>query len=103
MPLFLDTRGRSTLGIGICDRCRMKMSLDCLHPDRNLPGLRVCDDCNDEYDPYRYAAPPVENISLPFVRPDAGLATTAGAGINVGDAVLGNDGEPFILDESRLG
>ncbi len=101
MPLFLNTRGRSTLGIGICDRCRVKKSLGDLHQDRNLPGLRVCDGCNDEYDPYRYAAPPVENISLPFVRPDVSLGNATGS--NVGDAVLGNDGEPFILDESRLG
>lgn len=100
MPLYLNTRGRSTLGIGICDRCRVKMSLDDLHPDRNSPGLRVCDGCNDEYDPYRYAAPPVENISLPFVRPDVNLDTRLS---NVGDAVLGDDGLPFILDESRLG
>lgn len=74
MPLFLDTRGRGILGIGICDRCRMKKSLADLHPDRNSPGLRVCDPCNDEFDPYRYAAPPVEDISLPFVRPDEDIS-----------------------------
>lgn len=74
MPLYVNTRGRSTLGIGICDRCRMKMSLDDLMQDTNSPGLRVCAPCKDEYDPYRYAARATEDVTLPFVRPDVDIS-----------------------------
>lgn len=75
MPLFLDTTGRANLGVGICDRCRKKMSICDLHPDRYNRGLRVCDPCNDEQDPYTYAAIQAEDISLPFVRPDVDIST----------------------------
>jgi hypothetical protein len=40
MALFLNTRGNSTLGIGICSRCSIKMPLHKLNPDPNSPGLR---------------------------------------------------------------
>ena len=73
MPLFLNTRGRSTLGIGICARCSRKMSLDDLRPDPNAPGLMVCDADRDLLDPYRLPAREPESISLPFVRPDVPL------------------------------
>ena len=51
MPRFLDTRGNHELGIGICDRCKMKFPIVDLHEDRNTPGLYVCDKDNDEFDP----------------------------------------------------
>lgn len=73
-PVFLDTRGNQTLSIGICDRCHVKKPLLDLHPDPNYPGLRVCDGCTDEKDPYTLPARQSENITLPFVRPDAPLA-----------------------------
>lgn len=73
MSVFLDTRGRSTLGIGICGRCSRKFSLDELHPDPNYPGLRVCKDDLDDYDPYRLPARQTEDISLRFPRPDVPL------------------------------
>ena len=75
MAIWLDTRGRSTLGIGVCDRCRVKMSIEDLYLDPNSPGLRVCLADRDEYDPYRLPARQPERISLPFVRPDANIAT----------------------------
>jgi hypothetical protein len=73
MPKFLDTRGNTTLGIGICDRCKMKFPLGELYPDRNVPGLRVCDADNDQYDPWRLPARESDQLTLQFVRPDAPL------------------------------
>jgi hypothetical protein len=78
MPVFLDTRGKSTLGIGICGRCSRKMSLDDLYPDPNYPGLRVCKDDIDEYDPYRLPARQPEVISLQYPRPDTPLSPGTG-------------------------
>ena len=74
MPIWLDTRGRSTLGIGICARCSRKMSLDDLHDDPNFPGLRVCDEDTDQYDPYRLPARETEDITLQYPRPDVSIA-----------------------------
>ena len=74
MAIWLDTRGRSTLAIGVCDRCRRKMSIEELYSDPNSPGLRVCLEDRDEYDPYRLPARQPEKITLPFVRPDANIA-----------------------------
>jgi len=73
MPVFLDTRGKSTLGIGICGRCSRKMSLDELYSDPNCPGLRVCKEDLDEYDPYRLPARQPEVIALQYPRPDTPL------------------------------
>lgn len=70
MPVFLDTRGNANLGIGICDRCRRKFPINELQEDRNTPGLRVCAEDNDEFDPWRLPARVSENITLPFYRPD---------------------------------
>ena len=75
MAIFLDTRGRSTLGIGVCDRCRRKMSLEDLYSDPNSPGLKVCLADRDEFDPYRLPARQPDVVTLPFFRPDANLAT----------------------------
>lgn len=77
MSKFLNTRGRTTLGIGICDRCKRKFSLDDLQPDGNTPGLMVCEKDSDEYDPYRLPFTPADaDISLRFVRPDTPLEPT---------------------------
>lgn len=73
MPIFLDTRGKTTLGIGICARCSRKMSLDDLHQDPNYPGLLVCLADKDEFDPWRLPARPPDQIALRFVRPDVPL------------------------------
>lgn len=73
MSVFLDTRGRATLAIGICGRCSRKFPLDDLHPDPNYPGLRVCRADRDDYDPYRLPARQPETISLRFPRPDTPL------------------------------
>ena len=73
MSIWLDTRGRSTLGIGLCARCSRKMSLDELFSDPNSPGLRVCREDLDQLDPYRLPPRQPDNITLPFVRPDTPL------------------------------
>lgn len=73
MSIWLDPTGKSTYGIGICDRCKRKFSLDDLAPDPNVPGLKVCAADRDDYDPYRLPARQTENITLKFVRPDVDL------------------------------
>ena len=70
MPLYLDTTGRATRSIAICDRCRMKVAYDDLQADRNFPGLRVCAPCTDQLDPWRLPARMSEQITLRFPRPD---------------------------------
>jgi hypothetical protein len=70
MSYYLDTTGQPTLGIALCDRCRKKFPLAQLWPDPNSPGLMVCVDDRDQYDPYRLPARQSERINLPFVRPD---------------------------------
>jgi hypothetical protein len=74
MTIFLDTTGNPTLGIGICGRCSRKMPLHELLDDPNIPGLKVCKEDRDDYDPYRLPARETENIVLPFVRPDEDVA-----------------------------
>lgn len=92
MPLYLDTRGRSTLGIGLCARCSRKFSLDDLQPDPNFPGLMVCEADLDEFDPYRLPARQSENITLRFVRPDVSIATDP-------SGVIAENGDYFLVTE----
>lgn len=70
MSRFLNPTGQPTYGIGICDRCSRKFFLAELLPDPNAPGLRVCKDDRDAYDPWRLPPRQTERINLPFVRPD---------------------------------
>lgn len=77
MPIFLDTRGRSTLGIGICARCSCKMSLEELMPDPNAPGLMCCREDLDDLDPYRLPARQPDNLVLQFCRPDVNIDSPA--------------------------
>lgn len=73
MAIFIDPTGRSTYGLGICDRCGEKFSLEDLYSDPNTPGLKVCLKDLDEYDPYRLPARRTEDVDLPFYRPDQRL------------------------------
>jgi hypothetical protein len=74
MSKWLDTTGDSYLSIAICDRCKMKRAYSSISADRNIPGLRVCDQgCNDERDPYRLPMRATERISIRFPRPDADI------------------------------
>lgn len=74
MPVFLDTRGNATLGIGICGRCSRKFPIGELHSDPNSPNLMVCKADLDDFDPYRLPARQTETITLPFARPDTPLS-----------------------------
>lgn len=69
MPIWLNTRGNTTLGIGLCDRCQLKFALDDLIPDGNAPGMRVCKRCCDVFDPYRLPPRQPDDLTLPFYRP----------------------------------
>lgn len=73
MAKFLDTTGNSTLGIGLCARCSRKFPLGELSEDPNYPGLMVCKEDKDQYDPYRLAPRSPDQITLPFYRPDLPL------------------------------
>ena len=70
MPLFLNTLGRMTVAIAICDRCGRKFPYDELTPDHDNPTLRVCDADNDSKDPYKLPPRKTENISLRYPRPE---------------------------------
>jgi len=76
MPVegFLDTRGRQYLAIGLCDRCKRQFPLDELWTDRNNPGLKVCKEDIDEYDPWRLPAREGEQVALMYPRPDEELS-----------------------------
>jgi hypothetical protein len=75
MPVYLDTRGNSVLSVAICDRCSRKFAYVDLMPDPNFPGMRVCKEDLDNFDPWRLPAIQTENIALRFPRPDVSIAT----------------------------
>ena len=103
MPIYLDTRGRSTLGIGICGRCSRKFSLDDLYSDPNYPGLRVCKDDIDQYDPYRLPARQPEVIALRYARPDTPLySNPAGLPLeNDNGFLISEDGDGYLDTEPQ--
>ena len=98
MPVYLSTRGKTTLGIGICGRCSRKFSLDDLYSDPNAPGLMVCKEDIDEYDPYRLPARQPDNIVLPFTRPDTPIGTDPAGVITQDDNyfLITEDGEDYL-------
>jgi len=94
MSIYLDTRGLSTLGIGLCDRCSRKMSLTQLMSDPNSPGLRVCREDLDQLDPYRLPPRQSDQITLPFVRPDAPLYSNP-------DGLVTEDDNSFLISSNN--
>jgi hypothetical protein len=98
MSIYLDTTGEPTLGIGICARCSRKFKLAELHPDPNYPNLMVCKEDTDEYDPYRLAPRPPDQIVLPFNRPDTPINThPAGVIQEAGDEFfITEDGNSYL-------
>jgi hypothetical protein len=98
MPVYLSTRGKTTLGIGICGRCSRKFSLDDLYSDPNSPGLMVCKVDLDQYDPYRLPARQPDNIVLPFARPDTPIGTDPAGVITQDDNyfLITEDGEDYL-------
>ena len=77
MPIYLDTRGNTILSVAVCDRCRCKFPYTELYPDPNFPGMRVCKEDLDNFDPWRLPARQTENIALRFPRPDTDIALQA--------------------------
>ena len=71
--LYVDTLGQSVLSVAVCDRCSRKMAYTMLRPDPNSPGLMVCPDDYDQYDPWRLAARQTETITLRHPRPDVSV------------------------------
>lgn len=100
MSYFLDPTGRSTYGIGICDRCKRVFSIEDLHPDPNSPGLRVCLADLDDFDPYRLPARQTERINLPFVRPDEPIGGFAPPFVLPGFIIT--EGGEYILSEDGV-
>jgi hypothetical protein len=94
MSIYLDTRGLSTLGIGLCDRCSRKMSLTQLMSDPNSPGLRVCREDLDQLDPYRLPPRQSDQITLPFVRPDSPLYSDP-------DGLVTEDDNSFLISSNN--
>lgn len=92
MSAFLDPSGQSTYGLGICARCSRKMFLSELMGDPNSPGLMVCAEDRDDYDPYRLAPRKEDQIVLPFVRPDTSINTRP-------SGIITQDGTEFIVSE----
>lgn len=94
MSVYLDTRGNSVLSVGICDRCSRKFAYVDLMPDPNFPGMRVCKDDVDQFDPWRLPAIQTENIALRHPRPDVSIAidnrhlVTQGNPNGAGDSVF---------------
>ena len=89
MSLFLNTLKRGQVGIAVCDRCKMKMSIEELGPDPNFPGLRVCRGCTDVFDPWRLPPRSTENITLRYPRPDTALSASILFSVGVG-GVMGS-------------
>ncbi len=74
MPIYIDTTGNSVLSVAVCDRCSRKFAYVDLMPDPNFPGMRVCKDDLDKFDPWRLPARQTEKIALRFPRPDVSIA-----------------------------
>ncbi len=104
--LYCDTRGQDVLSVAVCDRCSRKLPYSLLRPDPNSPGLMVCPDDLDQYDPWRLAARETETITLRHPRPDVSVAIPGKgkpipnapnvATLNEGPEMLGTGfGDPF--------
>ena len=96
--MYLDVSGQSTYGIAICGRCSRKFLLAELSPDPNSPGLMVCKEDLDDYDPYRLAPRAPDQIVLPFTRPDTPINThPAGLIQEAGDLfIVTEDGDEYL-------
>lgn len=70
MSLYLNTSGKASAAVGVCDRCHFKAALSDLVADPNSPGLRVHLACADVRDPWRLPARKAENITLSYPRPE---------------------------------
>jgi len=99
MSIFYDPTGMPTFGIGICARCSRKMSLADLSSDPNYPGLYVCAEDKDQFDPYRLAARQPERINLFHPRPDTNIALNMYGTISQDDDlfIIGEEGDGYLV------
>ena len=102
MPIFLDTRGNTSLGIAVCGRCGIKFPIGELSDDPNYPGLRVCSYDKDNLDPWRLPARESDRITLDYPRPDLQLTTEAPSPIFQVNPVYGVTDVGFAQPWQRL-
>lgn len=98
MPVYIDTRGNSVLSVAICDRCNRKFAYVDLMPDPNFPGMRVCKDDLDQFDPWRLPAIQPENITLRHPRPDVSVARTDSQLLTQGNLNNSEPGDSIFID-----
>jgi hypothetical protein len=98
MPIYIDTRGNSVLSVAICDRCNRKFAYVDLMPDPNFPGMRVCKDDLDQFDPWRLPAIQPENITLRHPRPDVSVARTDSQLLTQGNLNNSEPGDSILVD-----
>lgn len=77
MPKFIDTSGRTKIAIGVCARCNLKFPYSDLVQDPNYPGLYVCPEDRDNFDPYRLPPRRTDDLTLDHPRPDVAINTQA--------------------------
>ena len=98
MPVYIDTRGNSVLSVAICDRCNRKFAYVDLMPDPNFPGMRVCKQDLDQFDPWRLPAIQPENITLRHPRPDVSVARTDSQLLTQGNLNNSEPGDSIFID-----
>ena len=102
MPRYLNTRGKPSLAIGICDRCHFKTAYSDLRPDGNIPGIKTCNrpGCRDVFDPWRLPARQPEVITLRNPRLDTRIGFTLVFLTNeLGDYIGTESGVPIITQD----
>jgi hypothetical protein len=70
-------------------------------PDPNFPGMRVCKDDVDNFDPWRLPARQTENIALRFPRPDTSVATGPIGGNQIQTENGFQNGNSFYITENN--
>jgi len=112
MSLYLDTSRRGQVAIGLCDRCKTKYSVEELMSDPNTPGLRVCKECCDVFDPWRLPPRATEDITVWMPRPETPVpmnlqysVTVAGVvgSFSAGETILGLSSGVTALYVSLVG
>ena len=72
-------------------------------PDPNFPGMRVCKDDKDNFDPWRLPARQTENIALRFARPDVSVALQNNLLNTQGDPNSPPQYDNFLLEGTAYG
>jgi hypothetical protein len=67
-------------------------------PDPNFPGMRVCKDDLDQFDPWRLPARQTENIALRHPRPDVSLSRAGGQVLTQGNLNNYTPGDSVFVD-----